>query len=83
MRTFNLIDVLQLCICLNDYMYSIATECSSLRAGNLPIGEKYKYFLKVIKLFHMTNPLVKNIKISQFLGDLLDGEKYKDFLEVV
>jgi hypothetical protein len=39
--------------------------------------------LKVVKLFHMTSPLVKNAKISQFPGDLLDGEKYKDFLEMV
>ena len=61
----------------------IFQESGQILLSNLPVGKKYKDFLKVVKLFHMTSPLVKNTKIYQVPGDLPDGEKYKDFLEVV
>jgi hypothetical protein len=32
--------------------------------GDLPVGEKYKDFLKVVVLFRATYSLVKNMKIS-------------------
>jgi hypothetical protein len=63
--------------------YNIFCKSDQIVIGDLPVGEKYKDFLEVVKLFHITSPLVKNTKISQVLGNLPVDEKYKDFLEVI
>jgi hypothetical protein len=61
----------------------IFCKSDQIVVGDQPVGEKYKDFLEVVKLFHMTSPLVKNTKISQVPDDLVIDEKYKDFLEVI